>query len=357
MMFGCVCRRDIGSEVPGAKHIRAARGRKRLDTEDFGVMAQDMCVIVNPTAGRGRARRWLEELQQAPGAGVELRHTTAPGHGEELAFEAVRAGFPVVAAAGGDGTVHEVANGILRAGRPDVVFHVLPVGSANDYVHSLERETEGSDTPRVRSVDVGLARRPDGRQRYFVNGLGLGFNGAVTQQARRIRWLRGVPLYALALWLALWRDYDCPEMTITLDEQQRQAPTVALSVALGRREGGFVLCPQARLADGAFDYLHVGPLGRWQVLAYLPRMVLGRIPSNDPKVSTGRCKHVIVQSEKPLSVHLDGEFFCLPKDAMRGIEIEIQPAALQVSWGWDLPLAAKPPASQNSSGSGQAIST
>jgi diacylglycerol kinase (ATP) len=318
-------------------------------------MAQDVCVIVNPTAGRGRAQRWLEELQHGLGASAELRPTTAPGHAEELAFEAVKAGFAIVAAAGGDGTVHEVANGILRAGRSDVVFHVLPVGSANDYVHSLEQENAGADNHPIRSVDVGLARRPDGRQRYFINSMGLGFNGAVTLQARRIRWLRGIPLYVLALWRALWRDYQCPQMTIAFDEYERQAATVALTVALGRREGGFVLCPQARLADGVFDYLHAGPLSRWQVLTYLPRMVLGRIPADDPKVWTGRCKRVRVQSEKPLSVHLDGEFFCLPQDDVRGLEVEILPGVLQVSWGRELPLAAKQ--AQNSSGSGQAMSS
>jgi len=162
-------------------------------------MAQDVCVIVNPAAGRGRARRWLEELRDGLGPGSELRATTAPGHADELAFEAAKAGFAVVAAAGGDGTVHEVANGILRAGRPEVVFHVLPVGSANDYVYSLDKDNDAAAAQRVRCVDVGLARRRDGRQRYFINGMGLGFNGAVTLQARRIRWLRGVPLYALAL--------------------------------------------------------------------------------------------------------------------------------------------------------------
>src|SRR5262249_10288864 len=156
--------------------------------------------------------------------------------------EAATAGCVVVAAAGGDGTVHEVANGILRAGRADVVFHVLPVGSANDYAYTLDCEKDSTGSSPGRRVDVGLARRPDGRQRFFVNGMGLGFNGAVTLEARRIRWLRGVPLYVLALWRALWRDYQCPELTIDFDGQKRQVPTVALTVALGRREGGFLLC-------------------------------------------------------------------------------------------------------------------
>src|SRR5262249_28305985 len=118
-------------------------------------MAQEVCVIVNPTAGRGRAQHWLEELQHGFRARAGLRPTTAPGHAEELAFEAVKAGFAIVAAAGGDGTVHEVANGILRAGRSDVIFHVLPVGSANDYAYSLDREKHEKVSGTFFATDQG----------------------------------------------------------------------------------------------------------------------------------------------------------------------------------------------------------
>src|SRR5262249_24974019 len=158
---------------------------------------------------------------------VELRPTQRPGHAEELALEAACSGFRRVAAAGGDGTVHEVANGLLRAGRPDVVLHIVPAGSANDYADTLQRE---ADALPVHRVDVGLARRADGRERYFVNGFGLGFNGAVRLESRRIRWLRGVPLYSLALLRALLFRFDAPPLTVTLDGEARQLPTLALSV-------------------------------------------------------------------------------------------------------------------------------
>src|SRR5258707_10954403 len=97
----------------------------------------DTCVIYNPAAGRGRAGRRLESLRQTLGQRAEFRPTQAAGHAEQLALEAVQAGFAVVGAAGGDGTVHEVANGLLRAGRSEAALAVYPVGSANDYAHSL----------------------------------------------------------------------------------------------------------------------------------------------------------------------------------------------------------------------------
>src|SRR5271154_5693799 len=95
------------------------------------------CVIFNPAAGRGRARRLIERLRRAQGSAIDVRPTSGPGHGVELAEEAVQDGHTTVIAAGGDGTVHEVANGLIRAGRPEVVFGVWPIGSANDYAYAL----------------------------------------------------------------------------------------------------------------------------------------------------------------------------------------------------------------------------
>jgi diacylglycerol kinase family enzyme len=287
-------------------------------------MPADVCVIYNPQAGRGRAERWREQF----GADVELRPTHAPGHAEELALEAARAGFRGVVAAGGDGTVHEVANGLLRAGRPDVVLHIVPAGSANDYAHALQRE---ADAVPVHRVDVGLARREDGRERYFVNGFGLGFNGAVTLESRRIRWLRGVPLYSLALLRALVFRFAAPPLTVTLDGESRELPTLALSINLGRREGNFVITPDARLSDGWFDYIHAGDLRRWEMVRYLPRMVTGRLPIDHPKLRMGRCREARVTGSVPLTVHLDGELLCVPDEGCRSVEVRLLPGALAVA--------------------------
>ncbi len=165
----------------------------------------DLCVIFNPSAGRGRARWRLDLLRRTLGGRAEFRPTAPPdrpgGQAEELARQAALDGFPLVAAAGGDGTVHEVVNGLLRSGRADVTLVVAPIGSANDYAYSLGLPDDWWLTPNPaigpRQVDVGLVRSEQ-RSRYFCNGLGVGFNGYVTLESRRIKWLRGLPLYALA---------------------------------------------------------------------------------------------------------------------------------------------------------------
>ncbi len=296
--------------------------------------ANKVCVIYNPQAGRGRAPARLRGLERALAGRAEFRATTGPGHAEELAREAAGAGFAVVAAAGGDGTVHEVANGLLRADRPEVALAVYPVGSANDYAHALATAAAWSD-PRLpaegmRRVDVGRVSVPGGRERYFVNGLGLGFNAAVTVESQRIPRLQGVALYTVALLRALATRYRCPTMTVALDGEVRTVPTLGLTVALARREGAFLLAPHALLDDGLFDYIHAGRLRRWELLRFVPRMIAGRLPIAHPELRFGRCREVRVQADTAVAVHADGELFSRPEDDVRTVEIRLLPAALRV---------------------------
>jgi diacylglycerol kinase (ATP) len=297
--------------------------------------AADLCVIFNPRAGRQRAARRFAQLRRRWGERGAFWETERPGHGEELARQAARSGFAMVAAAGGDGTVHEVANGLLAADRPDVVFAVVPLGSANDYAHSLTHE--GHAKPgQPHAVDVGLVRDERGRQRYFLCCLGLGLNGAVTLESRRIHRLQGLALYGLATLRALWYHYACPNITLRLDDGPAwTAPTLMLSVLLGRREGSFVMAPQARLDDGLFDYVHAGRLSPLEVLCLLPRLALGGPPPHYPKVRQGRCRRLVVSSETALIVHIDGEFFCRPEDHVRELEIVLLPRRLRVQIGLD----------------------
>jgi diacylglycerol kinase (ATP) len=296
--------------------------------------ASEVCVIFNPAAGRGLAARRLDSLRRALAGRAEFRPTQGPGHAEELAREAAREGFPLVGAAGGDGTLHEVANGLLRADRPATGLAVYPTGSANDYAYTLGLEAGWWERPdaavELHAVDVGLAETPGGKQRYFINALGLGLNGAVNLVSRRIHRMRGLARYGCAMVLCLWRHFTHPVMTVTVDGKTRRAPTLALSVALGRREGNFLIAPDAELDDGLFDYLHAGPVPRWELLRYVPALIAGGLPHNHPRLWMGRGRLVQLTSEAALTVHVDGEFFTLPEDDVRSLEVRVLPGRLRV---------------------------
>jgi YegS/Rv2252/BmrU family lipid kinase len=293
------------------------------------------CVIFNPAAGRGRARRLVERLRRLSGPAIDLRPTRCPGHAAELAERAVEDGHSTVIAAGGDGTVHEVANGLIRAGRPEVVFGVWPIGSANDYAYALGVAGDWPLEPgrqkklSARPADVGRVTGA-GRAAYFVNGLGIGFNGAVTHEARRIRGLRGMALYGLAFLAAVCRHFHSPPLAITIDGVEQDLRTLAFSVNIGQREGGFRVTPRAVLDDGQFDFVHAGPLSRWQALTMLPRMASGTLPVDNPLIRQGRCRAVRVRAEQPLRIHTDGELFCNLADGVTNLDIELIPSALQV---------------------------
>ncbi len=293
-------------------------------------MAQaDLCVIFNPAAGKHRGRARLARIRQAWGAQVEFRPTQHAGHGVELAEQAAQAGFAVVAAAGGDGTAHEVLNGLMRVRNPNVQFTILPIGSANDYAFSLGLDLRYPPPPRT--VDVGLVRVPGGKSVYFGCCLGIGFNGQVTAESRRIRRLQGIFLYGLAALRSLVDHFRAPLMTLQIDDEPAwTTPTLLFSTLVGKREGGFPMAPQAVLDDGLFDLVHAGNLTRLEVLYFLPRLALLGPPTHYPKVRQGHCKRVKLHSESPLIAHVDGELLCVQQDGIQELEIEIVPRALPV---------------------------
>jgi diacylglycerol kinase family enzyme len=124
-------------------------------------------------------------------------------------------------------------------------------------------------------------------------------------------------------------------MEVTIDNEPTAIwPTLMLSALLGRREGGFVLAPNAVLDDGLFDYIHAGALTRWEILRLLPRLASAGPPNSYPKVRIGRCRRIAVRSPVPLAVHIDGELFARPDDKVNELEIGIQPLALRVQMGF-----------------------
>ena len=290
----------------------------------------ELCVIFNPTAGKHRGQARLAQIRNAWSTHVAFWPTQHAGHAIELAEQAAREGFAVVAAAGGDGTAHEVLNGLMRVGNPDVQFTIVPIGSANDYAYSLGLDQK--IPPPARRVDVGLVRAPNGKSAYFGCCLGTGLNGYVTRESRRIHRLQGVFLYGLATIRALIYHYRSPQMTLQFDgEPAWTVPTLLFSTLVGKREGGFVMAPKAELDDGLLDFVHAANLSRFEILQFLPRLALFGPPETYPKIRQGRCRRVTLRSESPLIVHTDGEFFCLPEEGIKELEIEIVPAALGVT--------------------------
>lgn len=287
-------------------------------------------VILNPAAGRGRARReWppLAARLRALGFEYELAETGAPGEAGLLAERAAR-DCEVVVAAGGDGTVNEVVNGLMRAGGGSALG-VLPLGSGDDFAKLLspgdavERLARG----QPQALDVGRIRS-GGATRWFANGMDVGFGAHAARNMQRVPGvLTGLSAYLGALVLTLVR-YPTLQVRLQLDDgpvfPQRTALTAVMN---GHTFGGsFRVCPDARPDDGALDLLIAQGVGRLEILGIVPKIMRGT-HTGDPRLRMARARRVRIESGEPLLVEADGEIAF--EDARR-LEIEAQPAALRV---------------------------
>ena len=287
-------------------------------------------VILNPTAGRGRAlREWPRQAEALRDAGIsfEMTQTREPGEAVGLAQRAARE-VDVVVAAGGDGTVHEVANGLLLAGG-EAALGVLPLGSGDDFVKMLpprgpvERLVQGTARPLdAGRIVAGAATR------YFANGMDIGFGAHASRNVTRVpRFLTGLGAYLGALALTLVR-YPKLEVRLQLDDEPAFAQTTAMTAVMnGRAFGGsFHVCPDARADDGMLDLLIADGIGRLAILGLVPRIMRGT-HGDDCRLRLVRARRVVIESQEPLLVEADGEIVF--EDARR-LEIEVLPGALRV---------------------------
>lgn len=265
----------------------------------------DTCVIYNAVSGRHRARERMRRFRETWAGKLAFRPTERRGHGIELAYDAALEGFATVAAAGGDGTAHEVATGLLKSQRTDVTFAVIPIGSANDFAHSVRHQFGAMSLgePSGNLLDVGMARTPDGREIHFIESLGTGLSAQVTLESNAMRWLQGRLLYGCAACRVLAR-MDGPTIFSVAENgcAAQTFPTLLLSAMMGRREGGFTLAPDARLDDGLFEVFHARSLSRWQALGILLGCAIRGVPQSHPEVRVSQCSDRLFRVRCPFRI-------------------------------------------------------
>lgn len=296
-------------------------------------------VILNPSADRGRAAKLEDELAlwgQRYG-GVDVARTEAPRHAMTLARQAAEAGYERIAAAGGDGTANEVANGLMAippSHRPPLAL--ISVGSGNDYAYGLgllaplpaavARLFQGEP----RQLDLAEVVDNRGQRRYVCNGVGIGFDAAVAIATNKIRRIRGSAAYVVAALQTTVLHYQRPHLELEFDGGRISQKALMLSVGVGPRiGGGFLLTPNATFDDGQIDSCLVDPIGRLTMLQMMPKAMKG-LHVTAPFVQMRRGKSIDVRSAMPLPIHVDGEIFARPEDGVTKLAIRTIPGALPV---------------------------
>ncbi|MDH3944907.1 MAG: YegS/Rv2252/BmrU family lipid kinase, partial [Anaerolineae bacterium] len=231
-------------------------------------------LIINPNADMGNAwkQAWslrpiVEERADADWAG-----TVYPTHAIELAKQAAKDGYDIVVAIGGDGTVHEVVNGLMQVKkRKRPKLGVVPMGSGNDFAWALGVPEKPEDAlheivngvAATRLIDIGVLEDTRGRKEYWDNSLSIGFGGAVTIYSHNLPLLRGFLMYLVAVIQTIIRRHDVLGMTITTDQKTWEDQLMMLAVCNGAREGGgFLTAPDAINNDGVLNYTAVKKTSR-----------------------------------------------------------------------------------------------
>jgi YegS/Rv2252/BmrU family lipid kinase len=288
------------------------------------VEAEKPVLVVNPRSGGGMSdRRWA--ALQAPltdglGGPFDVRFTECGGDGRRLAMEEASGGRKLVIALGGDGTISEVADGLLTAGR-GTEMGIIPRGTGGDFRRVLGLPGKIEEAARhlrqapVHLIDVGKLSfvGPDGApaSRHFVNIASFGFSAETAAKANLSHKRFGAKLAFLGALVRSLVSYENVEVNIAVDGAAPQRRTVMLG-AVGNGThfgGGMKICPDSKLDDGLFDLVVVGDFGKLELLGKLATVYEGKhLSLKDVHSARGRKIEVTpVEGSAPINVEVDGE--------------------------------------------------
>lgn len=305
-------------------------------------MHRKVKIILNPMADMGNAWRVARDLRSitVQHGGVDWSGTVYPGHAIELAQQAGEQGYDMVIAMGGDGTIHEVVNGLMKVPeekRP--VLGVVPVGSGNDFAHGINTSQKPTEAlthaldGEASTVDLGLMTDENGRKEYFDNTLGIGFGAVVTIRSHKLPILRGFLMYLTAVIQTIILDHNPMAMQIETDDQKLEQSVIYLVICNGPREGGgFLIAPDAKIDDGLLHYAMITNVSRLMMFRIVPEVMKGT-HGRFKQVRMGSCKKFTLSADRPLYIHADGEIFSGPGTDLRKVSFEILPNALKVVRG------------------------
>jgi diacylglycerol kinase (ATP) len=294
--------------------------------------------LVNPASGSGgTGKRWPELAHRAARLGLtgETLFSERPGHLIELAEQAARGGADLLVSVGGDGTLNETVNGLLRAGAGAEVA-VIPLGTAMDFgrTHGIPRRFDDAVRTaahgNVRAIDVGRVsyREWSGReaQRHFGNVASVGMSAAVAKRGDEMSKRLGARLtffYALTRVFLEWQNTT---VSVQLaDGTRREGKMHDVIVANGCwHGGGMKLAPDALCDDGLFDVVVVGDINKRDFVTTSPKIYKGTYLAH-PKVELLRAASVDVDAPEHLPIELDGE-----QVGTTPARFEIVPAALRL---------------------------
>jgi len=298
-------------------------------------------IILNPTAGNGNGLRLLPQIEQLLAKyklSYDLVRTENIGHGIELTRQAVKDGYKAIIAAGGDGTVNEVINGLMQCKLEGLALPplgVLSVGRGNDFAGSmgipaeLEAGVQALVDDRRRTIDIGRVvggKYPQGR--YFGNCVGVGFDAITTIEVHKLPRWGGFFGFLVAVLKTVFLYNKAPMATTVYDGKTLTQRSLLISIMNGRRLGGsFQMAPNSKPDDGLFDLCIAEQMSSFKVIMMIPHFTRGD-QATQASIKTGQAAHITITAlDGPLPAQTDGEIICVDGTHL---EVEALPRQLEI---------------------------
>lgn len=283
--------------------------------------------IVNPAAGGGRAAKLADSLLPKFGE-LDVRRTVGPGHATVLVREAHARGVDRFLSLGGDGTLHEVVNGLTGEG-PRATVGICPVGTGNSFGRDIgvlnpEDALSAWTSGGRQGCDLLRLTHADG-ELHAINLVGLGF-AAVAGDLMNRRFKRlGVAGYIAAVLVEVSR-LNAPVMRYRIGDEAYEEAVLMLSICNSRYTGGdMCMAPAALIDDGMLDVIRLGPMSRPRFLSAFPKIFKGT-HVDLPEVRTHAVRRIELDLDQAVPVMIDGEVIVMKLEA-----VEVVPDALEVA--------------------------
>ncbi len=307
-------------------------------------MPRKVKLILNPMADMGRAWKTANDLRpiaQEFRGELTWSGTVYPTHAIDLAKQAAEEGCDMVVAMGGDGTVHEVMNGLMQVPenkRP--IMGIVPIGSGNDFAYSIGITQKPSHAlahalkaENIQPVDIGLLTDEHGRKEYFDNTLGIGFDAIVTIRSHKLPIVKGFLMYLTAVIQTIVLNHDPVKVKVETDNETWEDQILMLTLCNGPREGGgFMMSANSKNNDGIFESVAVTKVSRTTMFRLVPEFMKGT-HARFKQIRMGSFQKMALTSDRPLYIHADGEIFTSFGSNLKKATFEVLPQVLKVVRG------------------------
>lgn len=281
--------------------------------------------IINPNAGKHKNLKVLERDIKKVFSQDEIVYTKYAGHARELAREAAQKNYETVIAVGGDGTINEVTQGLVKS---NTALGIIPCGSGNGFARLIKMPLKNNlkcleiiKANKTKVIDVGIAGAE-----YFLNVAGFGFDALIAQKFASSKRRGRLPYFEIGVKEFFGFKADKYYLTFEDGTKQEISP-LCVAFANGNQYGcDFVIAPHASLDDGLLDMVFIKPANVFQVLLGLPNFLKENLsPVHLSETKQG--KAVTITRKVPFAYHIDGE----PRVCQNGeLKISVVPSALKI---------------------------